>query len=224
MRTWVLTLMIPFAGCSGDTDTMDEPSPTGTEAPEPRTFTLTNTGNESREGHTPRGFQGQGTGLFAGDNLNSGFPEGDGVQIFVSVNLAQADEGDLTDGTWEVSEAIFAAEAMEVRGTPFADLGNLNAEEVVFDEFSSALWDLPAVDGGASCVFADGPDGDYACDLAPAVQAALDDGRRFVSFRLLFDQAGDSDGEQDMALFFLTDSNTTDKGIFSLTVEATPVP
>ena len=31
------------------------------------------------EGHTPTGFAGSGTGLFAGDNLNSSFPEGQGV-------------------------------------------------------------------------------------------------------------------------------------------------
>ena len=41
----------------------------------------------SMEGHTPRGFRGMGTGLFAGDNLNQRFPDGDGVQLFLTFDL-----------------------------------------------------------------------------------------------------------------------------------------
>ena len=47
---------------------------------------VTNQGG-SLEGHTPRGFAGTGTGLFAGDNLNPAFPEGDGVQFLLTFEL-----------------------------------------------------------------------------------------------------------------------------------------
>ena len=45
---------------------------------------LENIGSGDMEGHTPRGFQGQGTGLFIGDNLNPNFPDGDGVHAYIS--------------------------------------------------------------------------------------------------------------------------------------------
>ena len=54
--------------------------------------TLKNHGGAT-EGHTPRGFSGMGTGLFAGDNLNRNFPEGDGVQIFLSFDLSGLSPG-----------------------------------------------------------------------------------------------------------------------------------
>lgn len=36
-----------------------------------------------------------GTGLFAGDNLNPGFPNGDGVQIFLTFDLRGLPEGEV---------------------------------------------------------------------------------------------------------------------------------
>ena len=47
------------------------------------------------EGHTPRGFRGMGTGLFTGDNLNPRFPEGDGVQIFLTFDLSMVPAGEI---------------------------------------------------------------------------------------------------------------------------------
>jgi hypothetical protein len=175
-------------------------------------FTVLNAGNGAMEGHTPRGFQGMGTGLFAGDNLNSGFPNGDGVQIFLSFDITGVPNG-------TVHLATLSTDNGSVTGTPYQDLGSLTAEEIRYDSFSAALWNLPAFAGGHSCVFATSATGPFECDIGPAVQRALTDGRDFAQVRLLFDTAGDSDGQQDLAMFFISDSNTNEPGIFELLVE-----
>jgi hypothetical protein len=198
---WMLALAI---GCGPTGDTTDSPVVT----------TLLNQGAE-REGHTPRGFEGQGTGLFVGDNLNSGFPEGDGVQVFLSFRLKGVAGGTVTS-------AELRAVDMTTNGTPFEDLGDLIAEEVVYDDFSSALWDTQVVNGGDACVLATSADDLVACDLTALVQAALDEGRSWAQVRLRHDLAGDSDGEQDLTVFNPADSNTNDKGLFEL--ELTVVP
>ena len=186
--------------------------------PVPETFALTNTGNADQEGHTPRGFQGQGGGLFVGDNLNPGFPDGDGVQMFLSVNLGMTDLG---QGRWTVESAVLAsAVEPEIAGTPFADLGDLIAEEVMFDAFSSDLWDLPLPDDADSCVFATGPQGAFSCDLTAGLQRAIDARQRRFNVRLRFEDAGDNDGSQDMVFFYVDDRNATAPGIFSLDVVA----
>lgn len=164
------------------------------------------------EGHTPRGFRGSGTGLFAGDNLNPSFPEGDGVQIFLSFPLRRLD-GD------SIQSATLSTTAASVSGDPFASLGDLIAEEIVYDAFSPDLWDAPVVEGGASCLFATSADGPFTCELTALVQAALDAGRTHAQIRLRHERAGDGDGSQDLTLFFLTDSNTNERGIFELEVQ-----
>jgi hypothetical protein len=80
--------------------------------------TLKNHGG-AMEGHTPRGFRGMGTGLFAGDNLNRNFPEGDGVQIFLSFDLNGLSPG-------QVQSAVLRSADASITGTPFKDLGALN--------------------------------------------------------------------------------------------------
>jgi len=40
-----------------------------------------------------------------------------------------------------------------------------------------------------------------------------------IQFRIRFETVDDSDGQADLALFYLTDSNTNEPGIFSLTIE-----
>ena len=70
------------------------------------------------EGHTPRGFRGMGTGLFAGDNLNRAFPNGDGVQFFLSFDLSGLPEGDII-------RAELRSNHLQVTGDPFGDLGAL---------------------------------------------------------------------------------------------------
>ena len=37
-------------------------------------------------------FRGVGDGLFAGDKFDGGFPDGDGVQIYISFDLGEDDE------------------------------------------------------------------------------------------------------------------------------------
>ena len=80
---------------------------------------IKNEGNDM-EGHTPRGFQGMGTGLFAGDNLNPGFPNGDGLQIFITFNIEEIADKDITF-------ALLRSEHAHISGSPF-DLGVLQTE------------------------------------------------------------------------------------------------
>jgi hypothetical protein len=156
-----------------------------------------------------------GTGLFAGDNLNPRFPDGDGVQIFLTFDLSAVPAG-------KVVSAVLRSDRASVRGTPFKDLGALRAEEIRYSKFSSALWDLEAYDGGADCEFATSPSGPFQCDLAETVQMSLNDSYPLAQFRLLLDRAGDSDGIPDMVSFFVTNSNTNQPGIFELEVTVEP--
>ena len=159
------------------------------------------------EGHTPRGFQGMGTGLFAGDNLNRNFPDGDGVQIFLTFDLSEVPQG-------RVQSAVLSSVNATVVGTPFEDLGELIVEEIHFESFSSALWNAAPLADGASCTLADSASGPFRCDLPRAVQHSLDDSYRHAQFRVRFEAAGDGDGSQDLLAFFKRDSNTNEPGIF----------
>ncbi len=181
----------------------------------PSTFLVPNDGTSDFEGHTPRGFQGEGTGLFAGDNLNPSFPEGDGVHFFLTFDLAEVPPGSV------VSAVLRSANAHE-SGAPYDDLGTLSASEIRFDAFSSALWDAPLLAGGASCDFATSSTGPFECDLGDAVQRSLDDGYRYAQLRFDFDLAGDGDGSQDLASFYLGDPNQNEPGIFELEVVVVP--
>ena len=177
---------------------------------------VSNVGDGDLEGHTPRGFGGMGTGLFAGDEINPGFPSDDGVQIFLSFPI-----GDLPGS--EVVEAELASDVEpSVRGTPFEDLGDLVAEEIRFDAFSGAIFDTEAEVGGRGCIFAASAQGPFRCDVTDLVQRAVDDQRDFAQVRLRFERASNSNGSSDLVAFFLTDSNTNEPGIFSLTIEVLP--
>ena len=183
--------------------TAAEPSPI-------KVITLQNQGGEM-EGHTPRGFRGRGTGLFAGDNLNSRFPDGDGVQLFLTFDLSTVPSG-------KVVSAMLGSENVSVRGMPLKDLGPLRAEEVRYQEFSSDLWNLQPSAGGDTCEFATSAAGPFRCDLSGAVQKSLEDSYSYVQFRLLLDRTGDKDGSQDLVAFFIADSNVNQPGIFELEV------
>ncbi|MCH7714217.1 MAG: hypothetical protein IIC99_11405 [Chloroflexi bacterium] len=163
------------------------------------------------EGHTPRGFRGMGAGLFAGDNLNPRFPNGDGVQLFLTFDLSAVPSG-------KVVSALLRSENASVRGMPLKDLGPLRAEEIRYSEFSPALWDLEPVADADVCEFATSSEGPFRCDLADAVQGSLNDSYPFVQFRLLLDRAGNNDGSPDLVSFFITGSNTNQPGIFELEV------
>lgn len=179
-----------------------------------KVFKLQNQGGEM-EGHTPRGFRGMGTGLFAGDNLNSRFPDGDGVQLFLTFDLSTVPFG-------KVVSAMLRSNKASVRGMPLKDLGPLRAEEVRYSKFSPDLWNLEPLAGGDACEFATSSEGPFRCDLADAVQRSLEDSYPWVQFRLLLDRAGDEDGSQDLVAFFISDSNTNQPGIFELEVTVEP--
>ena len=157
-----------------------------------------------------------GTGLFARDNLNPRFPDGGGVQIFLTFDLSALPAG-------KVVSAVLRSDRASVRGTPFKDVGTLRAEEIRYSKFSSALWNLEAHDSGAGCEFATSPSGPFQCGLAETLQRSLNDSYPLAQFRLLLDRAGDGDGIPDMVAFFISNSNTNQTGIFELEVTMEPV-
>ncbi len=179
------------------------------------TVVLMNQGQANTGGHTPRGFRGQGAGLFVGDNLNPNFPEGDGVQLFVGFDLSTLPAGTL------VSAELRSANA-HVSGNPLMDLGALSAEEIRYESFSSVLWDAPVVPGGHRCEFATSRQGPFACEVGPAVAASMRDAHARAQFRLRLAQAGDGDGAQDLVLFYTSESNRNSPGIFELEVTLRP--
>ena len=72
-------------------------------------------------------------------------------------------------------------------------------------------------DGGI-CTFSDGTDGTLQCDVTEAARNSLDDDYGLAQFRLRLEKAGDGDGSPDLVMFFITDSNTNEPGIFELEV------
>lgn len=185
-------------------------SPSAPVAGRTVTLTVQNHGG-GMEGHTPRGFRGSGTGIFVGDNLNRSFPNGDGVQAFLTFDLTDVPRG-------RVVSAIFRSTHGSTRGSPYRDLGPLAAEEIRYDAFSPDLWNLETLPGGVRCVLATSADSPVECGVLEAVQRSLDDGYRAAQFRLRLERAGDGDGSPDMAMFFITDSNTNEPGIFELEI------
>lgn len=170
------------------------------------------------EGHTPRGFQGMGSGLFAGDNLNPGFPNDDGVQFFLTFDLGSIPSGAsvITKMGFKIASATLRSKSFHVQGSPFEDLGALQAEVISYDAFSGALWNRQS--DGLACAFTVSPDGSAACAVTDTVQQALDNKSRSLQFRIRFEQASDGDGSPDLALFYTTDSNKNEHGIFQLEV------
>ena len=161
----------------------------------------------SLEGHTPRGFSGSGTGLFVGDNLNPSFPEGDGVQAFLTFDISTLQET-------EFDSVVLTSGAVHIQGTPFKDLGHLIVESVAYDTFSRALWNSPSQ--GEACTLATEASDTVSCDVTEAVRTALESGSELAQFRVRFEKAGDSDGAPDMVLFYKRNSNTNEVGIFTL--------
>jgi hypothetical protein len=159
------------------------------------------------EGHTPIGFAGSGTGLFAGDNLNSVFPEGDGVQTFLTFSLPDGLAAD---------SAVLTSDALHIQGAPFDDLGPLLAEPVEYKSFGPDLFDLPAADDPIPCRVTDA--GAVECNVTAAVQSAIAKGQDTAQFRLRFERVADNDGQPDLALFYRADSNTNEPGLFGLLV------
>jgi hypothetical protein len=145
--------------------------------------------------------------LFADDNLDAGFAEGDGVQIWLSFDLP----AELPAPT----QAMLRSLALSVNGDPFASLGGLNVKLVTHDAFEPEWIDLAAT-AAAVRRSTDMAAGEFECDVTSFVADFVKAGATRAQFRIVFDQVADNDGEQDVALFFLTDSNTNEPGIFPL--------
>jgi len=192
-----LPLILVLGACAGS----------GSDEGETRPYSIPNQGGDL-EGHGPRGFAGQGVGLFAGDELNSSFPADDGIQIWLTFELPPLDA---LDG------AVLRSDALTVRGNPFDSLGELRVEQVDHAAFEPGSFDLAATSDLGACS-ADVDAGTFECDVTDIVAGAAVVGDDVVQFRLKFDQLSDGDGEPDLALFFLTDSNTNEPGIFTLDI------
>ena len=176
----------------------------------PAVITIANEGG-ALEGHTPTAFAGMGTGLFAGDNLNAGFPEGVGVQTYLTFVLPPG---------LDVASAQLTSDALHVSGTPFEDLGLLVAEPVTYESFGPDLFDISPSGPHSGCTVAD--ETSIRCDVTEAVRAAVDVGDAAAQFRIRFELTADSDGLQDLALFYRADSNTNEAGIFELDITLNP--
>lgn len=210
----LLALVALVAAACGGSDETDDDESEQSAAPSPAgELLIDNVGDESMEGHTPRGFAGMGTGLFAGDELNPSFPRGDGVQLFLTFPLDEAD-GALTDGA--LTSATLRSDALQPSGTPFEDLGALVVDEVRYEQFSADLWNLEPE--ARACRLASEAAATVSCDVTEAVAGALDADADRVQFRVRFEQVSDGDGEADLARFFRTDPNVNEPGIIQLAV------
>jgi hypothetical protein len=197
----VLVSIALIASACASTQGTNEPS---TEPQLVSEISIPNAG-DATEGHTPIGFAGMGTGLFAGDNLNVRFPDGDGVQAFLTFPLLE----DLN-----TLAATLHSDVLQTRGTPFEDLGALTVQRVEYTEFGAQLFNLAPSGDPLACAIEGGTT--VTCDVTAAVQAAAADGSSSVQFRLRFEQVADNDGQADLAMFYRTDSNTNESGLFVL--------
>ncbi len=211
----VLALAVLAAACSTNGDdttssTSASTAATATTSPGPAQGAVVRIENQGgdMEGHTPQGFAGTGIGLFVGDNLNSGFPDGDGLQMFLTFDLPPG----LTAGV----SAELTSDVLNVSGTPFKDLGDLRVASVSYTSFGRELFDLEPDSDTVICSRV-GDEG-LTCDVTEALTADIAQGATQAQFRLRFDTPGDNDGSQDLAMFFRTDSNTNEPGLFELVI------
>ena len=194
----VITLVIAACSNAGSSVT------TSTESG--GSYSIPNQGG-AMEGHTPTAFAGMGTGLFAGDNLNPSFPDGVGVQLYLTFAIP---------GDSDISNAQITSGALHISGTPFEDLGPLLAEPVAYDSFGPELFHLSPIGPHSECAAVSTTS--IVCDVTSAVQAAVDRGAELAQFRLRLANPGDSDGQQDLVMFFRSDSNTNEAGLVELVI------
>ena len=203
----IIGLMLVAAACGNTTAT----TTTGDSVPSPTasgTLSIANQGG-TLEGHTPIGFAGTGTGLFVGDNLNPSFPEGDGVQTFLTFALPEG---------INVVSAIVRSDMLSTAGAPFEDLGSLLIEPITYSEFGPQLFDL-STDAEATACRVTGST-TLECDVTKSVSEAVAQSRDSVKFRLRFEKIADNDGAPDLAQFYRSDSNTNEAGLFNLVISS----
>ena len=85
-----------------------------------------------------------------------------------------------------------------------------------YNAFSSKLWNLKS--SGQACIFGVSSEELFECDVTDEMKRALDSGDTSLQFRISFEKAGDNDGEQDLVMFYNTDPNTNEPGIFQLVI------
>ena len=193
-----------------------------------KTYDLTNTGDAELEGHTPQTFMGQGAGLFASDEINTGFPAGDATQIFLTIPLDGGQGNNLTKGNRVALNAWFSAptENIAYQGDPYSEMGDLVVHAVGFNAFSASVWDLEPSNPQPACVLATAISDELGCDLSDAVQDALDNGDDALQLRIRFDGLSAANGGPDGVYFTLANSSAADPGntaeadTFTLTVDA----
>lgn len=206
-----MAVALVAAACGSAATTADAPA---SESGEPEAeasassgaVSIDNDGTTALEGHTPRGFAGSGVGLFAGDNLNPNFPNGEGIQILLHFELP--------DGTTAPSQAVLRSDVLSTRGDALEALGPLRAARVEYDAFGPELFNIEPVSDFVVCELP--TDTSLSCDVTDAAAAAVDAGRSSIQIQLTLEQLSDSDGEQDLVLFNNGDSNLNEPGLFTL--------
>lgn len=169
-------------------------------------ISIKNDGTTALEGHTPRGFAGTGVGLFAGDNLNPNFPNGEGIQILLSFEIP--------DEMLKPNQAILTSEVLSTSGDVFEALGELQAAGVSYEQFGPELFDIEPIGDVVPC---ERPtETSLECNVTTAAQDALERDATHVQLRLTLEELSDSDGEQDLVLFNNGDSNLNEPGLFTL--------
>jgi len=167
------------------------------------------------EGNLPWTTDGAGPGLFAGDNLSSEFPNDEGLAIYLAFSLAEVAE---IDAGLAIVRATLTSTALQVAGTPFEDLGALSAAPVDYEVFPPTIEEREPTLEPVACE-ANIDQATLTCDVTAALTAAAESGDDQINLTLKFAEASDGDGEPDIAVFFFTDPNTNDRGIFSLAIE-----
>ncbi|MBN4047395.1 FKBP-type peptidyl-prolyl cis-trans isomerase [Acidimicrobiaceae bacterium AH-315-P05] len=159
--------------------------------------------------------EGVANSLFVGDELSPDIPEGEGLEAWISFGLEDVADT-LTSGA--ITAVTLRSQAMlEVVGDPFVELGNITATFVDNPEFPPNADAKVAAEGGDSVICVADPDAaSLTCDVAELVADAAANGADRVSFVLKFDTPSDTDGEPDIAFFFITDQQLNDVGIFTL--------
>lgn len=181
---------------------------TGAYAQEALTFSIPS--GAGVEGYAARSSGLTGQGLFAGDNINEEFANGDGVAFYLNFDVSQLPAG-------SVQSAALSSEHALIRGAPFDGLGRLIVQQVKFSKLEDAS---KAEKAGEGCVLGEHSSSSYECDISKALQDAIDDGRQNLQLRVMFDLASDKDGKADIISFYRADGDKN--GVFEIDAQILP--
>ena len=156
--------------------------------------------------------------LIVGDESAPNLPPGEGLEIYITFDLSQVQS---LDGAGLVSAQLRSHAMQIVEGTPFEDLGPLNAVRVQYESFPPTPDERLALGDEVACE-ADPAAVQLSCNVLDTVEQALADGVERISFRLRFATPTDADGEPDFALFFVTTQGLNEPGVFTLELGLSP--